>query len=74
MQDPAALARLAGVGGGIPPGDPRRSDVGACFQLALLAAAQGNDQEAGEYLRQIITAMKAMVRPGETDAGSRPNP
>ena len=74
MQDPAALARLAGVGGGAQPGDTRRSDVGACFQLALLAAGQGNDQEAGEYLRQIITSMKSMVRTGGSDAGDRPNP
>ena len=74
MQDPAALARLAGVGGGAQPGDPRRSDVGACFQLTLLAAGQNNDQEAGDYLRQIITSMKAMVQPGGSDAGRSPNP
>lgn len=47
----------------------RGSAVGACFQLALLAAAQGNDKEAGDYLREIITAMKSMVRPGGADAG-----
>ena len=69
MMDAAALARQAGVGGGLPPGDPRRSDVGACFQLALLAAGQGNDQEAGEYLRKVIASMKAMVQPRGTDAG-----
>jgi len=74
MQDPAALARLAGAAGGGPAGDRRGSAVGACFQLALLAAAQGNDQEAGDYLRQIITSMKGMVKPGGTDAGSGPNP
>ena len=73
MQDPAALARLAGAMGGAAAGDRRGSDVGACFQLALLAAAQGNDQEAGDYLRQIIAAMKGMVRSGETGAGSGPN-
>lgn len=74
MQGPEALARLANVGGAAQPGDPRRSDVGACFQLALLAAGQGNDKEAGDYLRQIIGSMKAMVQPGGSDAGSRPNP
>ena len=74
MQDPAALARLAGAMGGAVSEDRRRPDIGACFQLALLAAAQGNDQEAGDYLRQIISAMKGMVRPGGTDAGSGPNP
>jgi len=72
MQDPAALARLVGAAGGGLGGGPGRSDVGACFQLALLAAAQNNDQEAGDYLRQIITAMKAMVKPGEPDAGRGP--
>lgn len=74
MQDPAALARLAGAAGGVPAAGPQRSDIGACFQLALLAAGQGNDQEAGAYLRQIITSMKAMVQPGGTNAGSGPNP
>lgn len=69
MLDPAALERLAGAGGGAPSGDQRRSDVGACFQLALLAAAQGNDQEAGDYLRRIIAAMKVMAGPGGTDVG-----
>lgn len=73
MQDPAALANIAGGGGAAKPGDPRRSDVGACFQLALLAAGQGNDQEAGAYLRQIIASMKTMVQPGGTDAGASPS-
>lgn len=69
MQDPAALSRLAGGGAGPGAGDRRGSDVGACFQLALLAAAQGNDKEAGDYLRQIIASMKAMTHPGGADAG-----
>ena len=63
------LKGLGGAGGA----NQRGSDVGACFQLALLAAGQGNDQEAGAYLRKIITAMKAMVQPGEAGAGAGPN-
>jgi len=73
MMDPAAAARLLGAEGGAPSRDQRGPDVGACFQLALLAAAQNNDQEAGAYLRKIITAMKAMVQPGESDAGAGPH-
>ena len=72
MQDPAALARLANAAGAGPSGGQGRSDIGACFQLALLAAAQNNDQEAGGYLRQVIAAMKAMVSAGGSDAGSSP--
>ena len=74
MQDPAALARLAGAMGGPASRDQRHPDIGACFQLALLAAVQHNDQEAGDYLRRVISAMKEMAGPGETDAGSGPNP
>ncbi|KKN36991.1 hypothetical protein LCGC14_0768020 [marine sediment metagenome] len=62
---------------GVPTGQTTKgtpispgSIVGPSFQLALLAAAQGNDQEAGDYLRQIAAAMKAMVRPGAMDAGA----
>ena len=70
MLDPSAYR---GGGGGLPvsrPEDRRGGDVGACFQLALLAAGQGNDKEAGDYLRQIVAAMKSMVKPGGPDAGS----
>lgn len=74
MQDLGALGGLpAGQttkGTPVPPG----SSIGACFQLALLAAGQGNDQEAGAYLRQVIAAMKGMVQPGGSDAGSGPTP
>ncbi len=70
MMDPAAAERLLRAGGGAASGDQRGSDVGACFQLALLSAAQNNDQEAGAYLRKIITSMKAMVQPGGTDAAA----
>lgn len=73
MLDPTAIeaARAAQEAKGTPvaPG----SGVGACFQLALLAAGQNNDQEAGDYLREIIASMKKMVPRGEADAGSRPN-
>ncbi|KKM24966.1 hypothetical protein LCGC14_1599760 [marine sediment metagenome] len=73
MLDPNPYrAAAAGLPGG-PTGERRGSDVGACFQLALLAAGQGNDKEAGDYLRQIVTAMKAMVKPGGSDAGASPN-
>ena len=73
MMDPAAAARLLGAEGVAAGANKRGPDVGACFQLALLAAAQGNDQEAATYLRKIITAMKAMVQPGEADAGAGPH-
>ena len=51
-----------------PAGAKRPPEIGACFQLALLAAGQGNDNEAGQYLRQIIVAMKASVNPIKADA------
>lgn len=74
VMDPAAIRALGG--GQSTSGTPvdRSSAIGARFQLALLAAAQGNDQEAGDYLREIITAMKSMVRPGGADAEGSPNP
>ena len=72
VMDPAAAARLLGAEGGAAGANRRGPDVGACFQLALLAAGQDNDQEAGAYLRMIITAMKAMVQPGGDDAGAGP--
>lgn len=74
MMDPQAMQAAMGAAGGAAGANQRGPDVGACFQLALLAAAQNNDQEAGAYLRKIITAMKAMVQPGETDAGAGPRP
>jgi len=73
MMDPAAAERLMGAVGGAAGANRRGSDVGACFQLALLAAAQGNDQEAGDYLRQIITAMKSMVQTGGAGAAAGPD-
>ena len=69
MQPPTAIPGLpAGQTSKGAPASPG-SNIGACFQLALLAAGQGNDQEAGEYLRQIIAGMKALVKPGAPDAG-----
>lgn len=73
IPDPTALRQAAGAQGGPAAAERRGSDVGACFQLALLAAGQGNDKEAGDYLRQIIASMKSMVQPGGSDAGDRPN-
>ena len=73
MMDPAVTERLLGGAGGAAGANRRGPDVGACFQLALLAAAQNNDQEAGAYLRRIIGSMKAMVQPEGTDAGVGPS-
>lgn len=67
MMDPSVMERLSGIPGGGPAPDERPSAIGPCFQLALMAASQGNDQEAGEYLRQIIVAMKAMAGPRKAD-------
>jgi hypothetical protein len=64
IMDPAALRTgMDAATGGVRRQD-RGPDIGACFQLALIAAAEGNDQEAATYLRQIIAAMKAMAVPG----------
>ena len=73
MMDQQAMQAAVGAMGGAAGANRRGSDVGACFQLALLAAAQGNDQEAGDYLRQVITAMKAMVQTGGPGAGAGPS-
>lgn len=62
--DPAALKQLTGGPAGSGVTTPRRPDVGALFQLALLAAAEGNDQEAGDYLRKVVQVLKASVREG----------
>ncbi len=70
MMDPATMASAMGGAGGLPAAKPSGANVGACFQLALLAAGQGNDQEAGNYLRQIIASMKTMVPMGEPGAGA----
>ena len=59
---------VPGVPGPTPAGARRPPEIGACFQLALLAAGQNNDAEAGQYLRQIIVAMKALAAPVKTDA------
>jgi hypothetical protein len=61
--DPSVLKTLAmSTGAGVPK-QGRPPDIGVCFQLALLAAAEHNDEEVGGYIRQIIKAMKAMAKP-----------
>lgn len=65
----AALGKAAGLGEGAGPGQGG-ADVGACFQLALLAAGQGNDKEAGDYLRELIVALKRRVGKAGSDAGA----
>lgn len=62
--DPNMIRAIADATAAPGPSQDRRPDIGACFQLALIAAAERNDQEAGEYLRQIIASMKAMAKPG----------
>ena len=69
MEQQGMQAAMAAMGGGAGA-NQRGPNVGACFQLALLAAGQGNDQEAANYLRQIITAMKSMVATGGAGAGA----
>ena len=68
MLDPAAAAEIPGVPTPAPAAGRRPPEIGACFQLALLAAGQNNDAEAGQYLRQIIVAMKVMAVPKGPDA------
>lgn len=63
MQDTPAPGEIPGVPGPTPAAGGRPPEIGACFQLALLAAGQNNDAEAGQYLRQIIVAMKTMAGP-----------
>lgn len=70
QMDPASLQALGKEPGEPGPAGRRNPDVGACFQLALLAADKGDDQEAGGYLRQIIAGMKVMVQTGGTGAGA----
>lgn len=58
--DPTVLKAVADAAAGGDAGQDRRPDIGACFQLALISAAERNDEEAADYLRKIIASMKAM--------------
>ena len=68
MLDTPGSGEIPGVPAPTPAAAKRPPEIGACFQLALLAAGQNNDTEAGQYLRQIIVAMKAMAGPSVPNA------
>lgn len=68
--DPGAIQQIVGALAQPGASKQRRGDIGATFQIALLAAAEGNDLEAANCLRRIIREMKTMALKDTDDAGA----